>query len=444
MSRMLAALRHLEQRANPRIPVSFDGDLSASAPRTAIAPAEYRPAQPPLGLIALSGMELVGLTGPCFRQVAQAECAELELPLIADPQPDLLLPPDQRDLSLTTGLRTGAADDLAAAEEPYRPDWLPLARRFAGSPGGPAPSRSTPWQDKASPAGSVGQVPAVTSFVLIAAEATIAPAAAAPAASPPAEPVAAVPSTPPAIAKPVAATQPVANEASSAAAGPAASPPASRPAPSPAKPVPSAASTRQPLVLPGVGAERDTDYRILCSRLLATHFKRAAETCSTLMFVAPGPLAPLEFSLVNMAQAVSETLSGRMLLVAGDPRTEFLPASLRSGGQGANDVWQAKATWNDVIRATTNPRIDFAAWGIEPANGSAVPFSWASVRDEYQVILLAGPSAITPGVQRLAAACDAVVIVVGLGVTGQSTAVKGTELLAASGAPLAGCVVLGA
>jgi hypothetical protein len=57
--------------------------------------------------------------------------------------------------------------------------------------------------------------------------------------------------------------------------------------------------------------------------------------------------------------------------------------------------------------------------------------------------LVAAGSEITSAVESMAASCDAVVLIVSLGVTGQEDAVLATKRLAVAGAPLAGCVVTG-
>lgn len=446
MSRMLAALRHLEQRATAQASPSPVADVSFDARDLALLPKEPERLQVNSRPPALVGMEVINLSGPCFHQVAVAECAQLEIPQATDT--------DIERMSLTQptgGLRQATAqndaNDLAAAEEPYRPDWLPLARRFPATSWEPS-NRFAGLSEQPARSGLHGDTPDISPFVLIAADSGMhaapkAPPARQPESKQPEKPISARAATAVTAAPAPTANDPAKREAADKPSTPIAasasvSPAADKPT-SPGVVVPA----RQALVLPAANAERDSEYRILCSRLLATHFKRAAKTSSALMFVTPGPLAPHEFSLVDMARAASETLNGRLLLVAGDPRTEFLPASLRSGGRGASDVWQSKASWKDVIRTTTNERIDVAGWGADQAAVSAAPFSWAALRDDYQLILLAGPAAITPAVQRLAAACDAVVMLVGLGVTGQAGALKATELLAASGAPLAGCVVLG-
>ncbi len=162
------------------------------------------------------------------------------------------------------------------------------------------------------------------------------------------------------------------------------------------------------------------------------------------MFVAPMASGRNEFSLVEIARAAIETLRGRLLLVTADPQSEFLPAILRTnGGRGVADVWRGAADWNEVAQPSSEPRIDVAPWGAGDLGSASGPLSWNGLRATYELVLVAGSSEITPAVEQLRTTCDAVVIVVSLGITGQSDALKATRRLAAIGAPLAGCVVTG-
>jgi hypothetical protein len=196
--------------------------------------------------------------------------------------------------------------------------------------------------------------------------------------------------------------------------------------------------------LPASDPESSTLYRRLCGRLLATHPKRDPNASTVAMFVAPVVIGQHEFSLVELAWAAVETISGRLLLVAADPQSEFLPAALLTGGsRGASDVWRGLADWKDAAQASNDPRIDVAGWGTGDSGSVSGPLSWDGVRSAYELVLVAGSSEITPAVERLAPTCDAVVIVVSLGITGQNDALLATRRLAAIGAPLAGCVVTG-
>ena len=113
------------------------------------------------------------------------------------------------------------------------------------------------------------------------------------------------------------------------------------------------------------------------------------------------------------------------------------------GGAGAADVWAGRARWASVIQPTSDPRVDMVLWGTEERESGPVPVSWDELRQ-----LRAGAgrrgSALRAQTECLAATCDATVLVLRLGITGQETALQATRKLAAAGAPLSGCVVVGA
>lgn len=162
------------------------------------------------------------------------------------------------------------------------------------------------------------------------------------------------------------------------------------------------------------------------------------------IFVSPTPIGKNEFSLVELARAAIESLPGRAPLVVVDPTSEFVPPALRSCGErGLADLWRGQATWRDIIQATTNTKIDLASWGPPHGKSGTRRLDWNEIRSAYQIVLVAGSQSITPQIERLAADCDATVLVLGLGLTGQEDAAYRHQTFGGGWSGASGCVVTG-
>ena len=168
----------------------------------------------------------------------------------------------------------------------------------------------------------------------------------------------------------------------------------------------------------------------------------ASNYCNVLLFVTPNHAAEASFSTTQLAQAFVLQSSGNVLLVDGDLRSGRLSKAVCPTGAGMTEAMLGAASWPEVIRPTTAPRIDFV-----PCGNSQIPtferadFGWGALRPKYRVVLIGAGDAQEPETRWLASRCDGVYLVISRRQTRRQEASVAVNDLRAGGANVLGCVV---
>jgi hypothetical protein len=192
-------------------------------------------------------------------------------------------------------------------------------------------------------------------------------------------------------------------------------------------------------VLPTV-ADPAQHYRELAVRICD---QMASNYSSVLMFVAADRRVEPYFSLTQLAQCFSLYASGDVLLVDGDLREGQLSRAVSRPGQGMIEAMLGKVQWPDIIHPTNTARIDFVARGNGQVPTFERPqFGWGALRPLYRAVLIGLANQAEPETNWLAARCDAVYYVLSRPHTRRSNASAAINALRASGANVAGCIVV--
>jgi len=168
----------------------------------------------------------------------------------------------------------------------------------------------------------------------------------------------------------------------------------------------------------------------------------ASSYCNVLLFVTPNHAAEACFSTTQLAQAFVLQSGGDVLLVDGDLRFGRLSKTVCPTGAGMTEAMLGAASWPEVIRRTTAPRIDFV-----PCGNSQIPtfertdFGWGALRPKYRVVLIGAGDAQEPETRWLASRCDGVYLVISRRLTRRQEASVAVNDLRSGGANVLGCVV---
>jgi hypothetical protein len=168
----------------------------------------------------------------------------------------------------------------------------------------------------------------------------------------------------------------------------------------------------------------------------------ASSYCTVLSFVRCDDAVEACFSMTELAQAFSLQSAGGVLLVDGDLRHGLLSKSVCSGGAGMIEAMAGTASWPQIVRATTTPRVDFVSSGDAQVPTFERPeFGWGALRPKYRAVLIGLSDTRAPETAWLAARCDAVYFVLSRPHTKRRSAIAALEVLRSRGANLLGCVV---
>jgi hypothetical protein len=192
-------------------------------------------------------------------------------------------------------------------------------------------------------------------------------------------------------------------------------------------------------VLP-IAADPAQHYRELAARICD---QMASNYSSVLMFVAADRRVEPYFSIAQLAQCFTLYASGDVLLVDGDLREGHISQAVSRPGQGMVEAMLGKVQWPDIIHPTNAARIDFVARGNGQVPTFERPqFGWGALRPLYRAVLIGLANQAEPETNWLAARCDAVYYVLSRPHTRRSNASAAINALRASGANVAGCIVV--
>jgi Mrp family chromosome partitioning ATPase len=181
-------------------------------------------------------------------------------------------------------------------------------------------------------------------------------------------------------------------------------------------------------------------YREMATRISE---RGATNYSNVVLLVAADRWVEPAFSIVELAQCFAEQLAGDVLLVDGDLRQGKLSRSVARPGVGMVEAMLGQAQWPDIIHPTNVPRIDFVARGNAQVPTFERPqFGWGALRPLYRLVLIGLASQAEPETSWLAARCDAVYILLSRIHTRRSSASAAVNALRASGANVAGCIVV--
>ncbi len=171
--------------------------------------------------------------------------------------------------------------------------------------------------------------------------------------------------------------------------------------------------------------------------------QRATNYSNVLMFVTADRATEEAFSMTLLAQCFSQHVGGDVLLVDGDLRRGRLSKQIECTGPGMIDAMLGQAQWPDIIRPTNQAHIDFVSSGNGQVPTFERPqFGWSALRPRYRVVAIGLASATEPETNWLAARCDAVYYLLSRQHTRRAHASLAVNALRASGANVAGCIVV--
>jgi hypothetical protein len=169
----------------------------------------------------------------------------------------------------------------------------------------------------------------------------------------------------------------------------------------------------------------------------------AGNYSNVLLFVASDRWVEPNFSMTQLAQCFALQSSGDVLLVDGDLRTGRLSKSVARPGPGMVEAMLGAAQWPDIIHPTNVARIDFVARGNGQVPTFERPqFGWGALRPLYRAVLIGLAGHAEPETAWLAGRCDAVYYVLSRPHTRRANGSATVNALRASGANVAGCIVV--
>ena len=181
-------------------------------------------------------------------------------------------------------------------------------------------------------------------------------------------------------------------------------------------------------------------YREMATRIGG---QLAGNYSNVLLFVAADRWVEPSFSMTHLAQCFTLQSSGDVLLVDGDLRTGPLSRLVSRPGPGMVEAMLGQAQWPDIIHPTNVARIDFVARGNGQVPTFERPqFGWGALRPLYRAVLIGLAGQIEPETAWLAGRCDAVYYVLSRPHTRRANASAAINALRASGANVAGCIIV--
>jgi Mrp family chromosome partitioning ATPase len=205
-----------------------------------------------------------------------------------------------------------------------------------------------------------------------------------------------------------------------------------------AKP-PVASAALEPCTLP-LAEDVADHYREMAARI---RMQTAGNYCNVLLFVCADRAVEPSFSMTHLAQAFEIELAGDVLLVDGDLRLGRLSKQVARPGPGLVEAMLGQAQWTDIIHPTHAARIDFVASGNAPVPTVERPnFGWGALRPLYRAVLIGLAGQGEPETMWLAGRADAVYFVLSRPHTRRSTATAAVHALRATGANVAGSIVV--
>jgi hypothetical protein len=200
-----------------------------------------------------------------------------------------------------------------------------------------------------------------------------------------------------------------------------------------------ACAALDPCTLP-LAAEVADHYLEMADRIRT---QTAGNYCNVLLFVCADRAVEPPFSMTHLAQAFEIELAGDVLLVDGDLRFGRLSKQVARPGPGLVEAMLGQAPWTDIIHPTHSARIDFVACGNAPVPTVERPnFGWGALRPVYRAVLIGLAGQAEPETMWLAGRADAVYFVLSRPNMRRSTATAAVHALRATGANVAGSIVV--
>lgn len=169
----------------------------------------------------------------------------------------------------------------------------------------------------------------------------------------------------------------------------------------------------------------------------------ASNYSNVVLLVAADRWVEAGFSIVELTQCFAEQTASDVLLVDGDLRQGKLSRSVARPGPGMIEAMLGQTQWPDIIHPTNLPRVDFVARGNAQVPTFERPqFGWGALRPLYRQVLIGLANQAEPETNWLAARCDAVYFLLSRQHTRRSSASAAVNVLRASGANVAGCIVV--
>ncbi len=169
----------------------------------------------------------------------------------------------------------------------------------------------------------------------------------------------------------------------------------------------------------------------------------SANYSNVLLFVAADRWVEPNFSMTQLAQCFSLHSAADVLLVDGDLRNGRLSKTVSRPGPGMIEAMLGEVPWPDIIHPTNVAKIDFVARGNGQVPTFERPqFGWGALRPLYRTVLIGLANQAEPETGWLAARCDAVYYVLSRPHTRRANASATINALRASGANVAGCIVV--
>jgi Mrp family chromosome partitioning ATPase len=169
----------------------------------------------------------------------------------------------------------------------------------------------------------------------------------------------------------------------------------------------------------------------------------APSQCHVLLFVGADRNCAEQFSLIQVAEAVSLQAAQGVLLIDGDLSNRVLSRAAANPTPGLCDVLQAAVDWQAAIRRTQIAGLDFMPAGErELDEGPYTEPDWQCLRSCYQAVLIGTAESDGPAAQWLATRADATYLVVSRASTRRRDAVSALNRLRAHRANVLGSVVI--
>lgn len=190
--------------------------------------------------------------------------------------------------------------------------------------------------------------------------------------------------------------------------------------------------------------EPKRQYRQLADNVLG---RLASAGAAALMFTSPGEGEGKTSTLVSLAAVLAEMVPDEIVAVDANFHNPALAErfGVRAAG-GLADVLTGAATWRDVVRKTSVPRLS-----VMPAGEAAASLQTDqlhpvldALRSHYRFVLLDAASLFYPEVAPLSRLCEGTCLVVELGRTPRRAARQAVRLIEHCGGRVLGCVLTNA
>lgn len=169
----------------------------------------------------------------------------------------------------------------------------------------------------------------------------------------------------------------------------------------------------------------------------------APSRCNVLLFMGADPYCAAQFSLIQVAEAISLQASHGVLLIDGSLRERALSRAADNPTPGLCDVLQGTADWHGAIRRTQIAGLDFipAGSGELDEDPYAEP-DWQGLRSNYQAVLIGTAEPDSRATWWLATRADATYLIVSRAETRRRDAISVLNSLRANRANVLGSVVI--